>query len=161
MGSVSWVRGTHNIKIGAGVIRRQVSELQSSHPRGNAYINGSDPALPGSGNDLAVLLNGLTTQVSRGYTVDSPNFLSWEASFYFQDDWRATPNLTLNLGVRYDLYTPFTAPNEAFTISTLISDCFTVRVCPESSTRMRRGESRPTIQTWLRSSGLRTPHARC
>ena len=69
MGSVSWLKGAHSIKFGAGVIRRQVSEGQSSHPRGNAYISSTDPALPGSGNDLAVLLSGLTTQVTRGYTV--------------------------------------------------------------------------------------------
>ncbi|HEY1896657.1 MAG TPA: TonB-dependent receptor [Terracidiphilus sp.] len=115
LGSLSWVKGRHTIKMGAGVIRRQVSEGQSSHPRGNAYISGNDPALPGAGNDLAVLLNGLTTSVSRGYTVDSPRFRSWEPSAYFQDDWRVRPNLTLNLGVRYDVYTPFTATNNAFT----------------------------------------------
>jgi outer membrane receptor protein involved in Fe transport len=115
LGAVSWVRGRHDFKFGAGVIRRQVSEGQSSHPRGNAYISGNDPAFPGAGNDLAVLLNGLTTQVTRGYTVDSPDFRSWEPSIYAQDDWRVKPNLTLNLGVRYDIYTPFTATNNAFT----------------------------------------------
>jgi len=115
LGALSWLKGTHSFKMGAGVIRRQVSEGQSSHPRGNAYISGNDPALPGAGNDLAVLLNGLTTQVTRGYTVDSPEFRSWEPSFYVQDDWRVKPNLTLNLGVRYDVYTPFTAVNNAFT----------------------------------------------
>jgi hypothetical protein len=115
VGSISWLKGPHSIKMGAGVIRRQVSEGQSSHPRGNAYISSNDPALPGYGNDLAVLLNGLTTQVSRGYTVDSPEFRSWEPSFYIQDDWRAKSNLTLNLGVRYDIYTPFIAVNNAFT----------------------------------------------
>lgn len=115
LGAVSWVHGRHDFKFGAGVIRRQVSEGQSSHPRGNAYISSNDPALPGAGNDLAVLLNGLTTQVTRGYTVDSPDFRSWEPSVYAQDDWRVRPNLTLNLGVRYDIYTPFTATNNAFT----------------------------------------------
>jgi outer membrane receptor protein involved in Fe transport len=115
LGSVSWLKGRHSFKMGAGVIRRQVSEGQSSHPRGNAYISSDDPSLPGAGNDLAVLLNGLTTQVTRGYTVNSPEFRSWEPSLYVQDDWRVKPNLTLNLGVRYDVYTPFTAVNNAFT----------------------------------------------
>ncbi len=115
LGSLSWVKGRHSFKMGAGLIRRQVSEGQSSHPRGNAYISSTDPALPGSGNDLAVLLSGLTTQVTRGYTVVSPDFRSWEPSFYVEDDWRVRPNLTLNLGVRYDVYTPFTATNNAFT----------------------------------------------
>lgn len=115
VGALSWVKGAHSIKFGAGVIRRQVSEGQSSHPRGNAYISSTDPTLPGAGNDMAVLLNGLTTSVSRGYTVETPDFRAWEPSFYAQDDWRMKPNLTLNLGVRYDIYTPFTAVNNAFT----------------------------------------------
>ena len=38
-----------------------------------------------------------------------PHVRTWEESAYFQDDWRARPNLTLNLGLRYDI---FTAPNE-------------------------------------------------
>lgn len=28
----------------------------------------------------------------------------WRTGAYFQDDWKITPNLTLNLGVRYDLF---------------------------------------------------------
>ena len=114
-GSLSWQKGAHSIKFGASLIRRQVSEGQSSHPRGNASVNSQDPGLEGSGNDLAVLLTGQATSVTRGYTVDSPAFRSWEEGFYAQDDWRIQPSLTLNLGLRYDIYTPFTAANDAFT----------------------------------------------
>jgi outer membrane receptor protein involved in Fe transport len=114
MGSVSWIKGAHSIKIGAGVIRRQGTQAQSSHPRGNAYISSTDPSLPGAGNDLAVLLSGLTTSVSRGYTIQTPTWRGWEPSLYAQDNWHAKPKLTFNLGVRYDIYTPFTAANNAF-----------------------------------------------
>ncbi len=113
-GSISWLKGAHSVKFGASLIRRQVSEGQSSHPRGNASINNQDTTLEGTGNDLAVLLTGLATSVTRGYTVVTPAFRSWEEGYYAQDDWRVRPNLTLNLGVRYDIYTPFTAVNDAF-----------------------------------------------
>jgi hypothetical protein len=115
MGSLSWLKGAHSIKFGASLIRRQASEGQSAHPRGSATVNSQDTALEGSGNDMAVLLTGLATSVTRGYTVVTPAFRSWEEGFYGQDDWRVRPNLTLNLGVRYDIYTPFTATNDAFT----------------------------------------------
>jgi Carboxypeptidase regulatory-like domain/TonB dependent receptor len=114
MGSVSWLRGDHSIKFGAGVIRRQGTQAQSSHPRGNATISSTDPALPGAGNDLAVLLSGLATSVTRGYTIQTPTWRGWEPSAYVQDNWHALPKLTLNLGLRYDVYTPFTAANDAF-----------------------------------------------
>ena len=36
----------------------------------------------------------------------------WESSAYIQDDWRAKPWLTLNLGLRYDVFTPFTEAHD-------------------------------------------------
>jgi hypothetical protein len=126
LGAVSWVRGKHIFKLGAGVLRRQALDIQSGEPRGDASINSLDPNIPGGavynadgsvkhyGNDLAVLLSGLATDITRGYTVLNPAFRSWEPSVYAQDDWRAFPNLTLNLGVRYDIYTPYADANKAF-----------------------------------------------
>ena len=38
----------------------------------------------------------------------TPTLETWEPSVFVQDDWRATDWLTLNLGVRYDIFTPFT-----------------------------------------------------
>jgi outer membrane receptor protein involved in Fe transport len=108
-GSVSWLKGKHNIKFGAGVIRRQASDTQSAHPRGLINIQGNY-----TGNSLGDLLTDQTANVTRNYTVDTPAFRAWEDGFYVQDDWRVIPNLTLNLGVRYDIYTPFTTANGAF-----------------------------------------------
>jgi hypothetical protein len=109
MGAVSWLRGAHSLKMGAALIRRQVSEGQSAHPRGSINIQDSY-----TGNSLGDLLTDQAANVTRAYTVDSPAFRSWENSLYFQDDWRVMPSLTLNLGARYDVYTPFTAANNAF-----------------------------------------------
>jgi hypothetical protein len=109
VGSVSWLRGKHSLKMGAGLIRRQVSESQSAHPRGLINIQSSY-----TGNSLGDLLTDQAANVTRNYTVDTPAFRSWEDSLYVQDDWRVMPSLTLNLGVRYDIYTPFTAANDAF-----------------------------------------------
>ncbi len=109
MGSISWLRGAHSIKIGAGLIRRQASDTQSAHPRGLINIQTNY-----TGNSLGDLLTDQAANVNRNYTVDTPKFRAWEDSFYAQDDWRTTPSLTLNLGVRYDIYTPFTTANGAF-----------------------------------------------
>ena len=109
LGTVSWQRGTHNIKMGGGILRRQVSEGQSAHPRGSINFQTSY-----TGNSLGDLLTDQAANVARNYTVDTPAFRSWENSLFIQDDWRILPSLTLNLGLRYDVYTPFTSANGGF-----------------------------------------------
>ncbi len=39
-------------------------------------------------------------------TLVPKNFRSWESDFYFQDSWKAIPNLTLTAGLRYSLLQP-------------------------------------------------------
>jgi len=58
------------------------------------------------GNSVADLLLGLPFQASVS-TVSYMNQRSPWYGFYFQDEWRATPRLTLNLGVRHDLRLPW------------------------------------------------------
>ncbi len=109
-GSLSWVKGSHSLKFGAGLIRRQALGGQSAHPRGNITIQGNY-----TGNSLGDLLTDQAAEVQRTYTVEAPRIRTWESALFVQDDWRTTRKLTLNLGVRYDVYTPFTAANGAFT----------------------------------------------
>ena len=108
LGSVSWLKGAHSIKIGAGLIRRQGDQIQSAHPRGQFSIDGRL-----TGNDLGDMLMDYTSSATRNETITAPSLRSWEPSVYAQDDWRVRPNLTLNLGVRWDIYTPFTSANNA------------------------------------------------
>jgi len=109
VGSLSWLKGPHAIKMGASIIRRQVSEGQSPFPRGFMQDNGDL-----TGNPIGDLLSDYSTQVQRSNTLVIADFRSWEMGYYAQDDFRLKPNLTLNLGVRFDVYTPFTSTNYGF-----------------------------------------------
>ncbi|MGA7522813.1 MAG: TonB-dependent receptor [Acidobacteriaceae bacterium] len=110
MAAYSLLKGPNSFKFGASLIRRQVSEGQSPNPRGLANAYGTV-----TGNDLADLLEGYVSQVDRAYTIVTAGFRAWEDGIYAEDDYRVNPNLTLNLGVRYDIYTPFTSANYGFT----------------------------------------------
>ena len=65
-----------------------------------------------TGSALANFLLGYTPgSVTRGTPGTDALLKTKEVAFFVQDDWKATQNLTLNLGLRYDL---FTAPTERY-----------------------------------------------
>jgi hypothetical protein len=93
--SLTMNRGAHSIKMGATLLRRQVTAPTSSF----AFIFAS--SLSGLAQGTLIDFMGHTVMIK-------PHYHMWEPSAYIQDDWRATKSLTLNLGIRYDIYTPWT-----------------------------------------------------
>ncbi|MBB5061226.1 hypothetical protein HDF16_005962 [Granulicella aggregans] len=111
-GAVSWTKGNHNFKFGAGLIRRQARNVQSASAVGAYSFNltsDSDPdQLTQQNNQIASTLLGGFNNQSRNFNLSPPDYRAWEPSAFAQDSWKITPKLTLLLGVRYDVYTPFT-----------------------------------------------------
>lgn len=103
-GNVTWVRGNHTIKFGDALIRRQVSNLQQNYGKPAISFNGSTPIAT-----LTNFFHGQPFNYQRQGLTRRPHVRTWEESAFLQDDWRALPNLTFNMGIRYDI---FTAPNE-------------------------------------------------
>ena len=114
-GTVSWTKGNHNFKFGASLIRRQARNVQSASAVG-AYgfnlssdtINAGGDQLTTQNNQLASTLLGAFNNQSRNFNLSAPDYRAWEPSGFAQDSWKISPKLTLLLGVRYDVYTPFT-----------------------------------------------------
>jgi Carboxypeptidase regulatory-like domain len=102
-GSVTWTKGTHNIKTGAGLIRRQLNYYQNTF--GLAYFRFTQSELL----DLQNFLQGRPDEIQRQVNPKRQYFRFWEPSIYVQDDWRAKSWLTLNLGLRWDHFSPITA----------------------------------------------------
>jgi hypothetical protein len=101
-------QGNHTIKWGGSVIDRRLMQFQSNSAKGQFNFD-SSPTSNGAGvggNAVASLLVGYPTSTSRSKTLYWPDLRSAEYGLYVQDDWRVTRNLTLNLGLRYDVITP-------------------------------------------------------
>ncbi len=114
-GNVTYVRGRHTFKTGASLIRRNFSSEAPIYPKG-AYLFPTVAVAAAKiyQPSLQNLLTGAPYQALRQAFNTTPYDRSWEPSAFFQDNWRATDHLTLNLGLRYDIFTKFNEKNNNF-----------------------------------------------
>jgi len=100
--------GSHNMKWGFQGQVKQNNSVPANNPTGQYFSDRGftqpNPFVPGTdfGNGIASFLLGDPSGGHvdlRAVTATQAPYYGW----YFQDDYRATPNLTLNLGIRYDL----------------------------------------------------------
>ncbi len=103
--NLSWVKGKHNMKFGANILRRQVDFFRPLTGKGffNLCGNGQAPSI--TGYEVTDLLIGFTCNYQVGPALGNSQTRNWENGYYGQDDWRITQRLTLNLGLRYDYIT--------------------------------------------------------
>ncbi|MBV9267143.1 MAG: TonB-dependent receptor [Acidobacteriaceae bacterium] len=114
--TIAFVRDNHAIKIGAQFRKLELNGFVSQYPRGSISFLG---ALSGSG--IGDLLLGLPT-FTLDAALSAPQTLrTFQSNFYAQDDWKIRPDLTLNIGLRYEYNTPPTDPTnrmEALNLAT-------------------------------------------
>lgn len=113
--NVTWVKGKHTLKFG-GDIQRIQSTLTNSQddPRGIFNFNGnytSNQGASGTGNPFASFLLGNPNYVARDFVNTVPAVRMTFAGFFVQDDYRVTQSFTINVGLRWDL---FTSPVEKY-----------------------------------------------
>lgn len=103
------VRGRHTLKTGFTLQNKRMSVTQWNAPAGRYDFNGmfsTPPPVTATTrfNALADLLLGYPSQFRVQTQPFAPRFLYRHVGAYFQDDWRLTTNLTLNLGVRWEYF---------------------------------------------------------
>jgi hypothetical protein len=124
--SFSWTSGRHTTKFGAEIRHFQENFLFDSSARGTITFNpfytaqvsetaaGVVNAVTGTGNAVADLLLGdpYTSSVSRSFAgIDASTVAGLRqtsTNLFAQDDFRVLPNLTLNLGIRWEYNAPTT-----------------------------------------------------
>src|SRR5262249_363801 len=91
-----WTRGSHALKFGTLINHFNDFGKAETNKRGAYTFNSLQQFLLGNPLNYTVLTPGADTATNiRWFTL----------GFYFQDDWRVTPRLTFNLGLRYEFYT--------------------------------------------------------
>jgi hypothetical protein len=102
IGAVTYTHGKHNVKMGSQLIRRQLNYFQNPIGLGVFFILGI------TGDPFSDVLLNAALGYERDNILTEVGARAWESGTYIQDDWRVTDSLTVNLGLRYDIYTPFT-----------------------------------------------------
>jgi hypothetical protein len=105
--AVVWTHGRHSVKIGGDVRYQQYSPINGR----NEYIDfsGNETAgaiAQGGGLGFASLMLGEADNGGTNVVLRGQRWISWYYAIFAQDDFKLTPTLTLNLGLRYDVDMP-------------------------------------------------------
>jgi hypothetical protein len=112
--SLSWFSGSHSIRVGGEYRWGRNQDVFNQSISGNLTFGlqpTARPGVAGSGNGVASLLMGFPNSGDIRATDGLDRRGDYYAAF-FQDDWKATRNLTINFGLRWEVHKPRVDAND-------------------------------------------------
>ena len=111
--NVTFISGSHTFKAGVDYkkVQRQFTQILGDPAGGFGFGTTftNDPANPGAtGNGVADFLLGIPDSGTLIRNSGLAGLRSTELGTYWQDTWKATSKLTVDYGIRYDIFTPQT-----------------------------------------------------
>jgi hypothetical protein len=98
---LAYTTGSHNIRAGIDARRLETGRRAANNPRGGFTFNGDM-----TGYSVADLVIGLPRNVTTPVNQIQGHVGAWRTGTFINDTWQVTRDLTLNLGLRYELDTP-------------------------------------------------------
>jgi outer membrane receptor protein involved in Fe transport len=126
--SFTWVRGRHELILGGKFRNERMHVLpdQQFVAGNHSFSSGAtglfDPtsgsaysAVPRTGHDSANLFMGIAGSYSAQFVQKWYRFRDREFAFFLQDNYKLSPRLTLNLGLRWEIHPAFHEADRLFT----------------------------------------------
>lgn len=111
--NVTWTKGSHELRMGFDLVRHHLNhwqpEIGNFGPRGGLNFGGGETALnggasPNFANGFGAFLLGLSDDAEKSLQNILATGREWQFGWYIRDRWQVTRNLTINVGLRYELY---------------------------------------------------------
>jgi hypothetical protein len=118
----SWVKGKHSLRMGGEAVQYQLNRFNNFAVRGSLTMGSTSGTFSGSATGAALaaiqfanckndtndcsafqnFLRGRVTAVQSAFGDPARNFIATDFAGFFQDDYRITPRLTINAGLRWE-----------------------------------------------------------
>jgi hypothetical protein len=102
--SLQWNRGHHNVTLGGDFRRQEFNYLSQQNPRGSFTFTG----VATGQSDFADFLKGIPDTSSIAFGNADKYLRQSVYDAYLTDDWRLRPDLTINVGIRWEYGAPIT-----------------------------------------------------
>jgi Carboxypeptidase regulatory-like domain/TonB dependent receptor-like, beta-barrel len=103
--TLSWIKGSHNFKVGYEMLKLQFRQVFIGSP--SFSFTGAQ-----SGDPVADFMLGAFDNLSLNFGIRDTDSRTWAHSFFFQDEYKVTPRLTLTYGIRYEPFLPWVEKND-------------------------------------------------
>jgi hypothetical protein len=98
--NVSWIRGNHSMRMGGEIRRDHYNMIGTQEIRGSLIVDN-----PQTGYGFADFMLGMLSRTASAGALGEAIYRQISHAYFVQDTWRVRPNITLDLGLRYE-YTP-------------------------------------------------------
>lgn len=110
--NASKIKNNHDLRFGVDIVKHQLNHWQpeiGAGPRGRFNFSGRETSLNGGAgpnqfNSFAAFLLGTPITVEKSLQYETMTTREWQIGIFVRDRWQVSRNLTLTLGLRYELY---------------------------------------------------------
>jgi outer membrane receptor protein involved in Fe transport len=109
--NTSWIRGNHTFKFGIDISESRYAQVGNQFARGQFNSSNNQTSDPNNrsttGNGFASFMTGWLNAATRAGGLPNVQFRRKPVMLYFEDTWKITPKLTMNIGLRYENTKPW------------------------------------------------------